>query len=78
MNFDLLETERFDLVRSALGAIEGSEAAAKAKEVVMAADAAHVRNEGKYKSARASLGERLTQQSEIQARSVAPVTSPPP
>lgn len=31
LSLDLSETERFDLVRSALGALEGSEAAAKAR-----------------------------------------------
>lgn len=67
LSLDLSETERFDLVRSALGALEGSEAAAKAKEVVTAADAAHTRNEAAYETARTRLGERLTQQSEIQA-----------
>ena len=66
LSLDLSETERFDLVRSALGALEGSEAAAKAREVVTAADAAHVRNEAAYENARAKLGELLTQQSEIQ------------
>ncbi len=67
LSLDLSETERFDLVRSALGAVEGSEAAAKAREVVTAADAAHTRNEATYEAARTKLGERLTQQSEIQA-----------
>lgn len=67
LSLDLSETERFDLVRSALGAVEGSEAAVKAKEVVSAADAAHNRNEVAYETARTRLGERLTQQSEIQA-----------
>ncbi|MET3791893.1 AAA family ATPase [Aquamicrobium terrae] len=67
LSLDLSETERFDLVRSALGALEGAEAAAKAKDVVTAADAAHARNEAAYENARTKLGERLTQQSEIQA-----------
>jgi chromosome segregation protein len=67
LSLDLSETERFDLVRSALGALEGSEAAAKAREVVTAADAAHTRTEAAYETARTRLGERLTQQSEIQA-----------
>lgn len=67
LSLDLSETERFDLVRSALGALEGSEATGKAKEVVTAADAAHTKNESAYETARARLGERLTQQSEIQA-----------
>lgn len=67
LSLDLSETERFDLVRSALGALEGAEAAVKAKEVVTIADAAHSQNEAAYQTARARLGERLTQQSEIQA-----------
>lgn len=67
LSLDLSETERFDLVRSALGALEGSDAAAKAKEVVTAADATHTRNEAAYETARTRLGERLTQHSEIQA-----------
>lgn len=67
LSLDLSETERFDLVRSALGAIEGSEAAAKAKEVVTAADATHNRNEAAYETVRTKLGEHLTHQSEAQA-----------
>ncbi|KQK28459.1 chromosome segregation protein SMC [Bosea thiooxidans] len=67
LSLDLSETERFDLVRSALGALEGAEAAVKAREVVTVADAAHSRNEAAYETARTRLGERLTQQSEIQA-----------
>lgn len=67
LSLDLSEAERFDFVRSALGAIEGSEAATKAREVVTAADATRARNEELYEIARARLGERLTQQSEINA-----------
>lgn len=67
LSLDLSETERFDFVRSALGALEGSDAAAKAREVVLAADAAHGSNEIAYEAARARLSERLTQQSELQA-----------
>lgn len=67
LSLDLSETERFDLVRSALGALEGAEAAVKAKEVVTATDAAHTRNEAAYETVRSRLGERLTQQSEIQS-----------
>jgi DNA repair exonuclease SbcCD ATPase subunit len=67
LSLDLSETERFDLVRSALGALEGSEAAAKAKDVISAADTSHARNEAAYENARARLGERLTQQSKIRA-----------
>lgn len=67
LSLDLSETDRFDLVRAALGAPEGSEAAERAKEVVTAAENAHTRNEGAYEIARARLAERLTQQSETQA-----------
>ncbi|MER8948266.1 MULTISPECIES: AAA family ATPase [unclassified Mesorhizobium] len=67
LSLDLTETERFDLVRSALGALEGSEAGSKAKEVVAAAEAAHSRDEAAYEAARSRLADRLTQQSETQA-----------
>jgi len=67
LSLDLSETERFDLVRSALGALEGSEAGSRAKEVVAAAEAAHSKDEAAYEAARARLADRLTQQSETQA-----------
>lgn len=67
LSLDLTETERFDLVRSALGALEGSESGAKAKEVVAAAEAANSRNEAAYEAARSKLSDRLVQQSEAQA-----------
>lgn len=67
LSLDLTETERFDLVRSALGALEGSEAGSRAKEVVAAAETAHTRDEADYEAARSRLADRLTQQSEIQA-----------
>lgn len=67
LSLDLTETERFDLVRSALGALEGSEAGSRAKEVVAAAEAAHSRDETAYEAARSRLADRLTQQSETQA-----------
>lgn len=66
LSLDLSETERFDLVRSALGALEGAETTAKAKEVVSSVDAALARDEAAYENARSKLGERLTQQSEMQ------------
>lgn len=66
LSLDLSETERFDLVRSALGALEGSEAATKAKEIVTAADLVHSGNEIEYDTARTKLGEYLTQKAEIQ------------
>ncbi|WP_237481889.1 AAA family ATPase [Lichenibacterium dinghuense] len=67
LSLDLTETERFALVRSALGALEGSEAGSRAKEVVTAAEAAHTRDEDAYEAARTRLADRLTQQSETQA-----------
>ncbi len=67
LSLDLTETERFDLVRSALGAVEGSEAGSRAKEVVAAAEAAHAKDEAAYDNARTRLADRLTQQSETQA-----------
>ncbi|CAG9226309.1 hypothetical protein PSAB6_460037 [Paraburkholderia sabiae] len=67
LSLDLTETERFDLVRSALGALEGSEAASRAKEVVSAAEVTHSKDEAAYEAARSRLADRLTQQSETQA-----------
>lgn len=64
LSLDLSETERFDLVRSALGAVEGSEAATRGKEVVAAAEAAHSKDEAAYEAGRSRLADRLTQQSE--------------
>lgn len=66
LSLDLTETERFDLVRAALGAMEGSEAGSRAKEVVAAAEANHTKDETAYETARARLADRLTQQSELQ------------
>ena len=54
-------------MRSALGALEGSEAGSRAKEVVTAAEAAHTKDEAAYEAARSRLADRLTQQSETQA-----------
>lgn len=67
LSLDLTETERFDLVRSALGALEGSEAGSRAKEVVAAAEATRSKDEAAYEAARSRLADRLTQQSETQA-----------
>lgn len=66
LSLDLTETERFDLVRSALGALEGSGAGSRAKEVVAAAETAHTKDEAAYEAARSRLADRLAQQSEIQ------------
>lgn len=67
LSLDLTETERFDLVRSALGAVEDTEFAAKAKEVLAATDKAHSRHEEAYDAARSRLSGRIVQQSEAQA-----------
>ncbi|CDX24430.1 SMC domain protein [Mesorhizobium plurifarium] len=67
LSLDLSETERFDLVRAALGALEGSEAGGRAREVVVAAEGAHSRDEAAYETARSRLADRLAQQSETQA-----------
>jgi chromosome segregation protein len=65
LSLDLTETERFDLVRAALGAMEGSDAGRRAKEVVAAAEANYTKDEAAYEAARARLADRLTQQSEL-------------
>lgn len=67
LSLDLSETERFDLVRSALGALEGAEAGTRAKEVVAATEATHSKDEAAYEAARSRLADRLAQQSETQA-----------
>ena len=51
LSVDLSETERFDLVRSALGSVEGSELAARASEVVASAKATHALRESAYERA---------------------------
>ena len=67
LSLDLTETERFDLVRSALGAVEDTESAAKAKKVVAAADEAHARNEVRYQAAQVKLSNLIAQHSKAQA-----------
>src|SRR5262249_18449191 len=67
LSLDLSETERFELVRSALGAPEGAELGSKAREVVGYAETTHTRNESAYEAARSRLSDRLVQQSEAQA-----------
>jgi DNA repair exonuclease SbcCD ATPase subunit len=66
LSLDLTETERFELVRSALGAVEGAEFGGKAKEVVASAEATHDKTEKAYEAARGQLADRLTQLSEAQ------------
>ena len=61
LSIDLSETERFELVRSALGSQEGSDLGARAKEVITSAERAHARTTGAYESIRVELSDRLIQ-----------------
>jgi recombinational DNA repair ATPase RecF len=63
LSLDLSETQRFELVRSALGAIEGNELANKAKEVLAAADNQLKAADGRYEDARLRLSNALAAQS---------------
>jgi len=64
LSVDLSETERFDLVRSALGLSQGSEYAAKAKALVKAAEATHASRKAIYLEARNQLTIALAQLAE--------------
>lgn len=64
LSLDLSETERFHLVRSALGPVQGVDYGAKAKEVLAAVESAHSRNENLYTAARTQLTNGLTLVSE--------------
>lgn len=64
LSLDLSETQRFDLVRAALGSIEGSDLATKAKAVVAIAEAAAERVNTQYEEARSALSGGLVQLSE--------------
>jgi chromosome segregation protein len=64
LSVDLSETERFDLVRSALGLGQGSEYAAKAKAVVKVAESAHAAKKSIYLEARNQLTLSLAQLAE--------------
>lgn len=64
LSLDLTETQRFELVRSALGAIEGADLATRAKAVVNVAEAAFSRVEQNYEQARSQLSAGLIQLSE--------------
>lgn len=66
LSVDLTETQRFELVRSALGSLEGSDLAAKASEVLGIARATHTRRESAYEKARALLADHLSQLSNVQ------------
>lgn len=64
LSLDLSETQRFDLVRAALGSVEGADLAVKAKAVVTFAEAACDRAEASYQQARTVLQAGLVQLSE--------------
>lgn len=64
LSLDLSETERFDLVRAALGAIEGPDYAAKAREVVAGAEAARLNLDRAYEDTRARLNQTLVELAE--------------
>jgi chromosome segregation protein len=64
LSLDLSETQRFDLVRAALGSVEGADLAAKAKAVVTLAEAACGSAEAAYQQARTVLQGGLVELSE--------------
>lgn len=64
LSLDLSETQRFDLVRAALGSVEGADLAAKAKAVITLTEAACGRVEASYQQARSVLQGALVQLSE--------------
>ena len=55
LSLDLSETQRFDLVRAALGSVEGADLTTKAKEVVNLTEVSCSRAENAYEQARAQL-----------------------
>lgn len=64
LSLDLSETERFELVRSALGPVQGVDFGVKAKAVLKSIEAAHAARQNAYTNARAQLTNALTQLSE--------------
>lgn len=58
-SLDLKETERFDLVRAAFGAVENSEYSAKAKEIVKVAEDRVKSAESAYESTKSELSRSL-------------------
>ena len=67
LSLDLKETERFEFVRAALGAPEGTDLADKAKEVIEAAEEALSSDEKAYETARTRLSDCIAEQSEARA-----------
>lgn len=64
LSLDLSEIERFELVRSALGPVQGVEFGTKAKVVLKSIEATHALKQNAYISARTQLTNALTQLSE--------------
>ena len=64
LSVDLSETERFALVRSALGSLEGTDLAAKASDVIAIAKATHTLRDKAYEKARTLLTDHLSRLSE--------------
>lgn len=64
LSVDLSETERFELVRSALGPVQGIDFGAKAKAVLKAVEETHALRQNAYINARTQLTNVLTQLSE--------------
>lgn len=60
LSVDLSETERFELVRSALGLGQGSDFGSKAKAVLKAAESVHASRQTAYAEARNDLARALT------------------
>ncbi|MBP7615746.1 MAG: AAA family ATPase [Steroidobacteraceae bacterium] len=64
LSLDLSETDRFELVRSALGPVQGVDFGVKAKAVLKATESAHTVRQSAYNNARSQLTIALTQLSE--------------
>jgi chromosome segregation protein len=72
LSLDLTETQRFELVRAALGSVEGADLATKAKSVVSAAETTAARVETAYEQTRVQLSSglvQLSQATEVASRS---------
>lgn len=64
LSLDLSETERFDLVRAALGAVERSDYTGKARDVMSSAEAARAAAEQAYEEARSQVNQALVELAE--------------
>lgn len=64
LSLDLTDTERFELVRSALGPVQGFDFGVKARSVLKSIETAHASRQNVYALARAQLTNALTQLAE--------------